>query len=262
MLCNILEILRYRNPDVETFKCKCGVLQHASCFDSRPALYISLKHLTSSVLCQPPPNTPPPKKKKPSWIALAYITQLRAHQSVRAVFMFAPRCFSWRSRSKGEAAMERVRRSWANMRKHLHIWDAWQELSSRPTVNTHTRTQRRWSPCTCSTKAEELQPHCQTKCGNTGVHCTGGPRLGHVTGGQGENRKIKASFLRGLCWNTFKEEKKKKQPLPLQKERAVTISLFAHSTDWKNKSCISKNITTCPAIGYNTAITIGWGVQQ
>lgn len=64
MLCNILEILRYRNPDVETFKCKCGVLQHASCFDSRPALYISLKHLTSSVLCQPPPNTPPQKKKK------------------------------------------------------------------------------------------------------------------------------------------------------------------------------------------------------
>ena len=128
-------------------------------------------HLSQApnVKCVVPTSTkhPPPQKKKPSWIALAYITQLHAHQSVRALFMFAPRCFSWRSRSKGEAAMERVRRSWANMRKHLHIWDAWQELSSRPTVNTHTRTQRRWSPCTCSTKAEELQPHCQTKCDNT-----------------------------------------------------------------------------------------------
>ena len=102
MLCNILEILRYRNPDVKTFKCKCGVPLHARCFDRRPALYISLKQLTSSVLCQPPPNTAPPtQKKKKSWIALAYITQLCAHQSVRAVFMFAPRCFSWRSCSKG-----------------------------------------------------------------------------------------------------------------------------------------------------------------
>ena len=64
MLCNILEILRYRNPDVKTFKCKCGVPLHARCFDRRPALYISLKQLTSSVLCQPPPNTAPPTQKK------------------------------------------------------------------------------------------------------------------------------------------------------------------------------------------------------
>ena len=60
----------------------------------------------------------------------------------------------------------------------------------------------------------------------------------------------------------LKKKNKKKTLLPLQKGRAVTISLFAHSADWKYKSRISKNITTCPAIGHDTAITIGWGVEQ
>lgn len=40
------------------------------------------------------------------------------------------------------AAVERVRRLWANVRKHLHIWDAWQWLSSWST-QTHTHTDLR-----------------------------------------------------------------------------------------------------------------------
>lgn len=59
VLCNILEILCYRRPSVNTFKCKCSMLQHARCFDSRPVLYISLKHLHQ--VCCANLQTPPPQ---------------------------------------------------------------------------------------------------------------------------------------------------------------------------------------------------------
>lgn len=139
---------------------------------------------TSSVLCQPP-NTPP------SWIALAYITWLHTHQSVRPVFTFASCCFSWRSRSKGSSNGKGE----ALVSKQAQT-PAYLKCLAGFIITVHCKhTHMGWSLCTCSTKAEELLLHCvQTKSGSqetlgrlTWIHC-----------------------IRGLDWNFSLEDKKRK----------------------------------------------------
>lgn len=130
VLCNILEILRYREPIANTFKCKCSVLQHARCFDSRPPLYISLKHL-HQVCCANLQTLPPQLNSSGLYNTASHSSICTPHVYVQ------PSLFFLEGPVQGKQQWKRVRRSWANIRKHLHIWDAWQELSSRSTVNTH-----------------------------------------------------------------------------------------------------------------------------
>lgn len=124
MLCNILEILCYRilmqTYSSENATC-CnmpGVLTVGWCYTSLSSTYIKCVVPTS--------------KHSPSWKALAYVTRPNT-QSVRCVYA-CPLLFFLEVPFPGEAAMEKVRRLCTNMHKHLHIWDAWQELSSWSTV--------------------------------------------------------------------------------------------------------------------------------
>lgn len=74
MLCNILEILHHRISLEYIFRCKCGELQLADCFDSRTVVVHQSEAPTHECVV-------PTLKVSPCWIALAYITQLHTHQS-------------------------------------------------------------------------------------------------------------------------------------------------------------------------------------
>lgn len=149
--------------------CKCGVLQHARCFDSGPVLYISLKHL-HQVCCANFQTLPP------SWIALAYITLLHTHQSVHPVFTFAPLCFSWSSHSKGSGNGKGE----VLVCKHTQTPAYLRCLAGIIIMFQCKHTHSGWSLCTCLTEVEELLPYrLQTKyvsqetvCGFTGINCT------------------------------------------------------------------------------------------
>lgn len=78
-----------------------GVLKHARCFDSPPVLHITPEHL-HRVCCAKPPNTPPhhPSSPAPDSRQLnstgLYNPLFALINLYGSVFMFAPRCFSWK----------------------------------------------------------------------------------------------------------------------------------------------------------------------
>lgn len=112
-------------------------------------------------------------KHSPCWIALAYITQLHTHQSVSTAVYVALEFFL-KLLFQREAAVERVRRSWANVQTPAYL------RCLAVVIITHPHTHRTLWAFTQQSRGTQLW-HVQTKYGSqetlhnlNGIQCTEG----------------------------------------------------------------------------------------
>lgn len=171
-----LKYYYYTIPTVSTFKCKCGMLQHARCFDSRPALYISLKDL-HEVCCAI-------LQTLPLQLNSSGLCNSASHSSIctSPVFMLGSSVFLGSPISSGSGSGK----SELLVTKRAYLRCLAGTVITVHCKHTH-KCQTRWPLWICSSRALELltkllQPGKTAQPGNDALHW--GPSFGLVSGTQ------------------------------------------------------------------------------